>query len=101
MAIEIIDDLPCEIDYLIVPIGTGTLAAGLGVYFSQMSPKTKIIGVEPSEAAAMTQAIKEKKISKLEKISRFCDGSAVTRASPLGYEQCSKNIHKVLTVPDG
>jgi threonine dehydratase len=81
-----IDDVPGEIDYLIVPIGTGTLAAALSVYFSQMSPKTKIIGVEPSEAAAMSLAYKEKKVARVEKISRFCDGSANAMVSPYGFQ---------------
>jgi len=51
-----------------------------------MSPKTKIIGVEPSEAAAMSLAYKEKKVIPLDKISRFCDGSSTAKASPFGYQ---------------
>lgn len=47
MAIEILEDMPGSIDYLIMPIGGGGLAGGVSTYFKAMSPQTKIIGVQP------------------------------------------------------
>jgi threonine dehydratase len=55
---EILDDANAHIDYLFVPVGGGGLASGVGSYFKQLSPQTKIIGVEPAGAAAMFKSLK-------------------------------------------
>lgn len=80
--------MPCGVDYLFVPIGRGSLAASMAFYFKQIQPKTKIIGVEPTEAAAMTEAFKQDKVCRIDKVSRFCDGSAVAWASNIGFDYC-------------
>jgi threonine dehydratase len=43
----------CPIDYLFVSIGGGGLVSGIGSYFLQVSPVTKIIGVEPAGALSI------------------------------------------------
>ena len=53
VGLEIIQDAKMKIDYIFVPIGGGGLASGVGSFYKQMSPKTKIIGVEPAGAASM------------------------------------------------
>src|SRR5690606_20891290 len=54
---EILDEL-ADIDYIFIPIGGGGLIAGVGQYFKTHSPKTKIIGVEPTGAPSMSEALK-------------------------------------------
>ena len=49
IAAEILDDVTSGIDYLFVPIGFGSLAAAMAIYFKEVSPNTKIIGIEPLE----------------------------------------------------
>ena len=44
-----------------------------------MSPDTKCIGLEPEGAPAMTEALKAGKPILLDRISRYCDGSAIRR----------------------
>ena len=56
VAKEILDDANFEIDYVLVPIGGGGLAAGTISYLKYTSPYTKIIGVEPEGAPSMDQA---------------------------------------------
>ena len=53
VAPEILEDTKEDIDYLFVPIGGGGLISGVGSYFKQISPQTKIIGVEPAGALSM------------------------------------------------
>jgi threonine dehydratase len=36
-----------------------------------------------------------------DKISRFCDGSAVTFVGNRTFELCYKNVDEIATVPDG
>ena len=67
VGLEIIEDSTESIDYIFVAIGGGGLASGLGSYFKQMSPETKIIGVEPKGAPAMHQSLKKEKPVTLKK----------------------------------
>ncbi|MFW5710134.1 MAG: pyridoxal-phosphate dependent enzyme, partial [Bacteroidota bacterium] len=47
VGLEILQDSHDPIDYLFIPVGGGGLAAGVGSVFKNLSPNTKIIGVEP------------------------------------------------------
>ena len=47
VGLEIIQEAKIKIDYIFVPIGGGGLASGVGSFYKQMSPATKVIGVEP------------------------------------------------------
>ncbi len=73
---EILEDLT-DIDYIFIPIGGGGLCAGTGSYLKMHSPHTKIIGVEPTGAPSMKEALKAGHPVKLEKIQRFVDGASV------------------------
>src|SRR3954465_13011521 len=59
VALEILEQLTEPIDYIFVPIGGGGLAAGLSSVFHQLSPATKIIGVQPAGAPSMYQSIRK------------------------------------------
>ena len=98
---EILNQSNVKLDYVFVPIGGGGLASGLGSYFKQMSPETKIIGVEPGGAPCMKEAIKAGKIIKLEQIDKFVDGAAVQEAGALTYQVCKEVLDDIVVVPEG
>lgn len=100
VAKEILDEVS-GIDYVFVPIGGGGLCAGLGEYFKTYSPQTKIIGVEPTGAPSMKEALKEGKPVKLEKIQRFVDGASVQRVGDLTFSFCKEILADMLLVPEG
>src|SRR5688572_14472271 len=97
---EILDELP-SIDFVFIPIGGGGLCAGVGEYFKTFSPKTKIIGVEPSGAPSMKEALKAGKPVKLEKIQRFVDGASVQKVGDITFDFCKDLITDMLLVPEG
>ena len=101
IGMEILEDARVPIDYLFVAIGGGGLASGLGAYFSQMSPETKIIGVEPSGAAAMYESRKAGKLVKLKNIDPFVDGAAVQKVGEKTFALCEKYIEDIIRVPEG
>ena len=101
VGLEIIQDSREPIDYLFVPIGGGGLAAGVGSYFKQVSPQTKIIGVEPLGAPSMQKSIQENKVVKLEKIEKFVDGAAVQKVGELTFEICKEVVDEYQSVPEG
>ena len=98
---EILEDSAEPIDYLIVPIGGGGLAAGVSSYFKVLSPNTKIIGVEPAGAPAMKTSMEKGQLVTLDKIDKFVDGAAVRRVGDLTFEICKENLDRVITVSEG
>ncbi|WP_167608426.1 threonine ammonia-lyase [Maribellus sediminis] len=98
---EILEDTKKQIDYLFVPIGGGGLAAGVGAYFKQVSPSTKIIGVEPDGAPSMLKSIEAGKVLRLENIDKFVDGAAVQQVGDITFEVCKEVLDKVQLVPEG
>lgn len=101
VGLEIIQDSNFQIDYLFVPIGGGGLIAGVGSYFKQVSPNTKIIGVEPAGAPSMSESLKKGEVLKLGKIDKFVDGAAVQRVGDLPFEICKKVVDDIVLVPEG
>jgi len=98
---EILSQTKVKLDYVFVPIGGGGLASGLGAYFKQMSPETKIIGVEPAGAPCMKAAIEAGHQVELEHIDKFVDGAAVKKAGALTYEICREVLDDIVIVPEG
>ncbi len=101
MGLEILNQSSQDIDYLFIPVGGGGLASGLSTLFKQLSPETKIIGVEPLGAPSMSASIKNDRITELNNIDRFVDGAAVRRVGEKTFAICKKNLDAMITVPEG
>lgn len=89
------------IDYLFLPIGGGGLCAGVGTYFKNHSPQTKIIGAEPMGAPSMKEAFKSGKPIVLEKIDKFVDGAAVKKVGEFTFPICQSVLNDLCLVPEG
>lgn len=101
VGLEILSEKVSKIDYLLLPIGGGGLAAGVSTVFKKLSPKTKIIGIEPEGAPSMQQAIYLEQPVLLDKIDRFVDGAAVKKVGKQTYEVCKDTLDKIILVPEG
>ena len=101
IALELFEDSHAPIDYLFVPIGGGGLAAGLSTVFKQLSPHTKIIGVEPAGAPSMKNSIEKGENTTLEDIDKFVDGAAVKRVGQRTFDICKDNLEDIILVPEG
>ena len=101
VGLEILEEIPEYPDYVFIPIGGGGLAAGLGSYIKQISPKTKIIGVEPEGAAAMKTSFEKGENTTLDRIDKFVDGAAVKRAGDLNYMICREILDDIILIPEG
>lgn len=101
VGLEILKDINQAIDYLFLPIGGGGLSAGVSSVFRQLSPTTKIIGVEPAGAPAMMKSIAAGENQTLDHIDKFVDGAAVQRVGEMTFEICRQLLDEVITVPEG
>lgn len=101
VGLEIIEQSTDQLDYVFVPVGGGGLASGLSSVFKQLSPRTKIIGVEPVGAPSMKKAIAHNTNIKLDHIDKFIDGAAVQQVGSLTYKICAENLDEMTTVSEG
>ncbi|PAM95680.1 threonine dehydratase [Flavobacterium sp. IR1] len=101
VGLEILENYKEPIDYVFVPIGGGGLASGLSEVFRQLSPNTKIIGVEPKGAPSMKTSIENNKNTPLTNIDKFVDGAAVKQVGDLTFEICRNNLADIILVPEG
>jgi len=89
------------IDYVFVPVGGGGLSAGVGYYFKTISPKTKIIGLEPEGAPSMSEALKAGHPVTVQNIDRFVDGAAVKRVGDIPFSICKDVLDDMHLVAEG
>lgn len=101
VGLELLEQCKEPIDFVFVAIGGGGLASGLCAVFKELSPNTKIIGVEPEGAPSMKTSIENGKNTRLTKIDKFIDGAAVQRVGDLTFPICAKYLHRMLTIPEG
>ncbi|MFT4533251.1 MAG: threonine dehydratase [Saprospiraceae bacterium] len=101
IAKEMLEQLDEPLDYLLVAVGGGGLLSGVGSYFKQMSPKTKVIAVEAEGAAALNASILAGKLTRLDKIDSFADGIAVKEIGDLTFQIIQEVIDVNITVPEG
>jgi len=100
VGVEIGEELP-DADIIIVPIGGGGLAAGLGKHLKNVNPDIKIIGAEPAGAASMRAALDNNGPVTLETIDNFVDGAAVKRIGKINFEIVSQVVDNLFLVPEG
>ncbi len=98
---EIIDQAQFDIDYIFIPVGGGGLISAAINVFKQLSPKTKIIGVEPLGAPSMQTSLNNKANTTLESIDRFVDGAAVKRVGEISFNLCHNYLDDILLIHEG
>ena len=101
IGLEILDQVDKSFDYLIVPVGGGGLISGIITVFKELSPKTKIIGVEAEGAPAMSKSLKDGKIIKLNSINNFVDGVSIKKIGKIPFDICKNYLDEILLVPEG
>jgi threonine dehydratase len=101
VGLEIFKDADFKIDYLLFAIGGGGLASGVSTVFKRLSPKTKLIGVEPLGSPSMKVSIENKMVTTLQQIDKFVDGAAVKRVGEINYEICKDTLSEILLISEG
>ena len=85
-------------DLIFIPVGGGGLLAGMAAYIKQLSPNTKVIGVEADDSACLQAALRAKKPVDLEHVGLFADGVAVKRIGNETFRLINKYCDQVITV---
>lgn len=99
IGLEILHDLS-QTEAVVVPIGGGGLASGIGMAIKTLNPRCKVYGVQSAGAAAMCESYHAGKILNTSTVRTFADGIAVKRPGDLTFELCSKYLDDIVTVTD-
>ncbi len=85
---------------VIVPVGNGALISGIGCAIKQLSPGTRVIGVQPEQAPTMYLSWKERRPVRLDSISTIADGLASRVAVPEAVDLMLKVVDEMFLVSE-
>lgn len=99
VGLEIVQDVP-DVAMVIVPVGGGGLSAGVSAAVKLHSPKTRVVGVEPSGAPKLSRARSSGHPVKLDKTNSIADGLLAVEIGHLTFAHHQKFIDEVVLVDD-
>jgi threonine dehydratase len=97
--LEILSQLP-NVAAVLVPIGGGGLVAGVAAAIKQSNPHVKVIGVEPTGAAAMKASVDAGHLVTLASTASIADGLMPVRPGDLTFAHVQRFVDAVITVDD-
>lgn len=98
VAVEILRQHSGPLAAVYAPVGGGGLAAGIATYIKFLRPETRVIGVEPEDAASMKAALEAGRPVPLNEVGIFADGVAVRQAGDETFRLCSQYLDGIVTV---
>jgi threonine dehydratase len=98
VGMEIVRQHQQPLDVLFVPVGGGGLLAGVAAYVKYVWPQTKVIGVEPEDAACLRLALDRGRRATLPQVGLFADGCAVAQVGKETFRVIRETVDDVLTV---
>lgn len=101
VGMEILESMDEPVSHIFMSIGGGGLISGVGTYFKNISPKTKVIGAEPEGAPSMKESLKKGKVVTLDKIDKFVDGAAVKKVGDITFSIAKNVIDDIVVIPEG
>jgi threonine dehydratase len=99
LGIEMHEDLP-DVDTVVVPIGGGGLIGGISTAFAELSPETRIVGVQAAGAATVADSLEKGVPHTLESVDTIADGIATGGVSELTLSLIERHVDEVVTVSD-
>jgi len=98
IALEMLRQQKKPFDVIFVAVGGGGLISGIAAVIKQVSPTTRVIGVEPEDAACMTEALKAGERVVLDQVGIFADGVAVAQVGEIPFRIAQTCVDEMITV---
>ncbi len=99
VGLEIAEDV-ADPHTVIVPIGGGGLIGGVASAIKQLSPGTRVVGVEAAGAPAMLRSLEAGERVVLDTVGTTLDGLAVKTPGALNFAIAQQCVDEVVTVTD-
>jgi threo-3-hydroxy-L-aspartate ammonia-lyase len=88
------------LDALLVPCGGGGLLSGCALAAKHLSPRCRVIGVEPAAGDDATQSFKSKTLKVIPVPDTIADGARTTSLGKLTFPLVMRYVDEMLTVDD-
>ncbi len=98
IGMEILRQHPKPVDVIFVPVGGGGLISGIAAYVKRISPRTRIVGVQPVDSNAMAASLKAGRRVTLAHVNMFADGVAVKQVGRETFRLCRKLVDEMVLV---
>jgi len=100
IADEIVDQLAEPPGAVVVPVGNGALAGGIGRTLQRRSPATLVVGVGAKEAPVMALSFEARRPAESDRMATFADGLAVRVAIPEAVRALDAVLDRFLLVSE-
>ena len=98
VGLEIAEELP-NIDLVIVPMGSGSLASGVAVALKYIQPNAKVVAVSPAGSPAMVESFHEKKPIERQVVT-IADGTVCRVPAKLALDALLESVADAWLVTD-
>lgn len=100
VGVEVLRQAPVDLSAVLVPIGGGGLASGVGLVLKELKPSVRVIGVQAKGSDAMRQSIQQGRRVSLAQVGIFADGVAVKQVGDHTLELCRRYLDDILLVDE-
>ena len=100
LGVEMVEDCP-DVDTVVVPIGGGGLISGIATAYSELSPETRVVGVQAEGAATVPDSLDKGLPQTLDSVDTIADGIATGGISELTLSLIEEHVDGIVTVTDG
>jgi threonine dehydratase len=87
-----------DVETVIVPIGGGGLISGIATAFAELSPETRVVGVQGEGAATVLESLEKGVAQTMDSVDTIADGIATGGISPLTLSIIERHVDEVVTV---
>lgn len=81
-----------QLDAVLLPLGNGALACGVGRYLKDVRPDIRVVAIQSEGAPAMLESWRQKKVVRFDSISTIADGIGVRIPIP----ECVQDMEGVI-----
>ncbi|MFB6234459.1 MAG: threonine ammonia-lyase [Halopenitus sp.] len=99
LGIEMYEDCP-DVDTVVVPIGGGGLISGISTALAELSPETRVVGVQAVGAETVHESLDKGAPVTLDEVDTIADGIATGGISDLTLGLIEEHVDEVVTVTD-
>jgi threonine dehydratase len=99
LGLELLDDLP-DLAKVLVPVGGGGLASGVGIAVKSARPDVEVVGVQVDSVAAFPESLRQGRPVGVDRSLTIADGIAVKRPGEITLPLVARWLDDVVVVPE-
>ena len=100
IALEILQDIPEPPDFFLASIGGGSMISANSLVFKELSPETRVIGLQTYGADAMYQSYQAGELVTLKEITSKVESFATVEVSKRTFDLTHKFVDEIIRLDD-